>query len=590
MATNNPKLRNRKEQMDELIKCVDNPSYFIKTYLYIQHPVRGRLPFKLYEFQEDCITDFLEYKYNVIVKSRQLGISTLTAAYCLWLALFHRDQNIIIMATKLEVGKLLIRKIRTTYKMLPEWMTELLQITELEGDSVKYMSLANGSKITAIPTSVNSMRGEAASLVCIDESAYIEGFSDLWEGIFPCLSTGGRAIVFSTPNGKGSKFHEIYTEAIENNDWVDGKAGFHGTTTGTNNFHPIKLPWTVHPERDDNWFEEQSKSMDQKAIAQELMCDFSGSGQTYFNQVQIDDVKLNAVSPFIMMGPTPGSTDLWVWKTPTPGHKYILSSDVARGDSEDYSTFHVIDTNENEIAAEYMGKIQTDAFGLYLIETATRYNNAIIIQEKNTFGTAVSNVLKAAKYPNVWYEPEIQEKLMYLSQAEKDKLICGFTTTSKNREPMLQNMEEVIRNKRLRIYSTRFVEEMENFIWTGRRGQALKKKHDDLIMGLGIGLQIFTPTGNGFKARTTDNSIPWHQAFLNGLSKTNKLMSTTQGSYGSPIQNYNNTGMSVGQNTPFGPIKQNIETFNGKKLPPGVKRENIEIDQIIRSEFDWLFK
>lgn len=159
----------RKEQIDEIMKCAENPTYFIKTYMFIQHPTKGRLPFTLFPFQEDCIEDFLKYKFNIILKSRQLGLSTVSAAYALWLALFHRDQNIVIMATKLATGQNMIKKIRTAFQMLPSWMLDVLELTNPETESVKYITFSNGSCITAIPTSADAGRSEAISTLFIDE-------------------------------------------------------------------------------------------------------------------------------------------------------------------------------------------------------------------------------------------------------------------------------------------------------------------------------------------------------------------------------------------------------------------------------------
>lgn len=159
----------KKEQIDEILKCGEDPIYFIKKYLYISHPTKGRLHFELYPFQEECVQSFLDYRYNIVLKSRQLGLSTTTAAYCLWMAMFKRDVNILIMATKLEVGKFMISKIRTAFKMLPAWMLTALSLTVPEAESVKYLKFSNGSKITAIPTSGDAGRGEAVSLLVVDE-------------------------------------------------------------------------------------------------------------------------------------------------------------------------------------------------------------------------------------------------------------------------------------------------------------------------------------------------------------------------------------------------------------------------------------
>ena len=291
------------------MKCGQDPIYFIKNYVYIGHPTKGTVKFDLYPFQEDCIKDFLEYKYNIILKSRQLGLSTSTAAYCLWLSIFHRSKNIIVMATKLEVGKFMITKIREALSMVPKWMLELLELSEPEAESVKYIKFSNGSKITAIPTSKDAGRGEAVSLLVVDEAAHVENLKTLWLGIRPTLSTGGRAIVFSTPQGKGNYFHELWIGA-DTNEWEENKSGFHGKKAGPNGFHPIKLPWTVHPERDEAWFESESASMDQRGISQEMLCSFESSGYTYFRQEDIDAIKFGAQSPIAFASATGPGNDL----------------------------------------------------------------------------------------------------------------------------------------------------------------------------------------------------------------------------------------------------------------------------------------
>ena len=69
---------------EEYLKCVQDPVYFMKKYCQIQHPTRGRIPFNLYKFQERSLEQFQNNDYNIILKSRQLGISTISAGYSLF--------------------------------------------------------------------------------------------------------------------------------------------------------------------------------------------------------------------------------------------------------------------------------------------------------------------------------------------------------------------------------------------------------------------------------------------------------------------------------------------------------------------------
>ena len=90
---------------EEYKKCLLDPVHFMKKYCQIQHPQKGKIPFHLYPFQEDALRDLRDFDYNVILKSRQLGISTLSAGYALWLMTFFGDKNILVIATKQEVAK-----------------------------------------------------------------------------------------------------------------------------------------------------------------------------------------------------------------------------------------------------------------------------------------------------------------------------------------------------------------------------------------------------------------------------------------------------------------------------------------------------
>lgn len=543
----------KKDQVEEVLRCGKDPIYFIKNYLYIQHPTKGRLPFRLYPFQEECIESFLDYKYNIVLKSRQLGLSTTTAAYCLWMALFRQDANILLMATKLEVGKGMIEKIRTAFKMLPAWMLNLLELKVPDAESVKYIKFTNGSKITAIPTAKDAARGEAVTLLVIDEAAHIENLEELWMGLWSTVSTGGRAIVFSTPKGR-NYFQQLWVGA-EVPELEPNKVGQICKGVGRNGFHGIKLPWFVHPERDDEWFDAQSRALDARGVAQELLCSFEGSSLTFFSQTSIDYVRNLSFPPVAFTGPEGKGLDLQIWKNAEEGHQYVLSADVARGDAEDYSAFHVFDITKSEVVAEYLGKIPPDRFGEWLIEVGKKYNMALIVAEKNTVGIATAIKLRDSGYPNLYYDQELANKMLTMTPDEKKDCLPGFTITPKNREKILENLEQVIRNNHLRLYSTRFVSEMESFIWNGKRGQALKKRHDDLIMAMAIGLQVFTPNAeqqNYFDVLAANQGLA--KAMLAGMSR----------------------GGGSGK-------------AGGKKIPSFVNKETAQLEMQFRKEFGWLY-
>ena len=225
----------KKEITKEIIKSGKDPVYFINNYARISHPMHGLIPFKLYGYQAELIDDFKDYRFNVILKARQLGISTVTAAYIAWMMLFHRDKNILVMATKFGTAGNLVKKVKAIVKNLPAWV----RIAEVSVDNRTSFELTNGSQIKASSTSGDAGRSEALSLLVIDEAAHVDGLDELWTGLYPTLSTGGRCIALSTPNGVGNWFHQTYVDSDHQ----------------TNDFHPTKLLWDVHPDRDQDWFE-----------------------------------------------------------------------------------------------------------------------------------------------------------------------------------------------------------------------------------------------------------------------------------------------------------------------------------------------
>ena len=181
------------------------------------------------------------------------------------------------MATKFQTAANLVKKVKSIMKNLPEWM----QIASIEIDNRTSFELNNGSQIKASTTSGDAGRSEALSLLVIDEAAHVEGLDELWTGLYPTLSTGGRCIALSTPNGVGNWFHQTYIDA----------------DLGNNDFYPTNLPWDVHPDRDEDWFEEETKNMSKRQIAQEYECSFNMSGETVIHPEDMARIKQNLVDP-----------------------------------------------------------------------------------------------------------------------------------------------------------------------------------------------------------------------------------------------------------------------------------------------------
>lgn len=478
---------NKQTLRNEIITCGRDPNYFIRKYVRIQHPTRGLIPFALFDYQETLIKDYIKHRFNVILKARQLGISETTAAFAAWLMLFHRDKNVIVMATKSETAKNVIRKVATAIKKLPSW----LMMADVVTDNKLSIELSNGSRIKAIATSGDAGRSEAVSLLIIDEAAFVENMEELWTGLLPTVSAGGRVIILSTPNGVGNKFHQIYTEA----------------ESGENDFWPTRLMWWVHPERisdleeDPNrpgfmtstWYRNEVKTsnMSARAIAQELECNFNASGATVISSEFLDMILKGVMEPQYREHWDRG---LCVWWEFQDTKKYFISADVARGDGKDYSAAVVWDVDSMEQQAEYYGKIPPEEFANLLCDLGNRYGKAPLVVENNTIGLAALEHIKLAGYESVYYSRKGDAKAGEIVNsywgATNPDLIQGFTTSPKTRPLIISKLEEYIRNRTLIIRSKRLHEELKTFVWQAGRAEAMKNYNDDLIMAAAIGIWI----------------------------------------------------------------------------------------------------
>lgn len=469
---------------EEYRKCAASPVYFMKHYVKIQHPIRGTIFFDLYPFQEQTLQDFADYKFNIILKSRQMGISTLVAAYSLWTMIFNKDKNILLISLKQEDAKEVITKVRFANENLPTW----LKVKCIEDNRLS-LKLINGSSIKAASTTKKSGVGQALSLLIIDEAGLIEEAEELWTSAQPTLSTGGNAIILSTPRGVGNWFHKMWIGAEE--------GGTPEKKIGKNGFHPIKLPWYLHPERDQTWREvEGAKQGNPKKAAQEFDCDFIATGD---NVIELGIVtwykKTKQREPVDIRGIDKG---LWQWQFPDYNHAYIVCADVARGDGSDFSACHVLDislTTPTQVA-EYKGNLGTKDYGNFLVALSTEYNNALLIVERENVGWATLQAIIDREYGNLFYSSadlkyvDVQRQLSNNHNTEDKKLVPGFSTNIKTRPLVIAHLEQFIREKAIDIFSTRTLSEMETFIWKNGKPQAMDGYNDDLIMSLGIGLWV----------------------------------------------------------------------------------------------------
>lgn len=456
----------------EFVKCAKDPEYFLKKYVWIQTTDKGRELFSLFLYQQKVLHLITKHKRLDILKSRQLGLTTLIAGYCIWAMTFKPDYKILAIAPTQEKAIHILAKVRFAYDNLPEWLKE----KEVKNNE-KTLSLGNGSEMRALTGAGDSARGFTGHFLIIDEAAFIDNAEELWGSSQQTLATGGKAIILSTPNGHGNWFHKLW-QAAEMSE---------------NDFLPIKLPWNLHPGRDQAWRKKQDVELGEKMAAQECDCDFMTSGEGYFDEKDKKFIEDNIEEPLEKRGQR---QTYWIWKYPQTGRSYVILADVARGDGADANGFHVMDLDTWEQVAEVKdAEIGTTEYAKLLVQVGIDYNNAFLIIDRVGLGWAVVQGVIDMGYSNMYYSPksEITDLNTYLDKyydLGKEDMVPGFGTSTKNRAAVVNAGGLYVRTRTVKMRSRRFWEEMKTFIWKNGKPQAMRGYNDDLIMPFAFGCYL----------------------------------------------------------------------------------------------------
>ena len=441
----------------ELLAKIPNDVFLFSTLIYVIHPIRGKVHFDLYPYQKSVLYQFIKDRFNVILKFRQAGITELISMYCLWLAMYHPNKKINIISIKDNTAKKVLKKIKYMYKNLP-WYLQVPIINGRAGEygSASMMEFDNGSFIESIPTSPEAGRSESLSLLVIDEAAMVRWASQIWAAAVPTLSTGGSAIVNSTPRGLGNFYHST---------WVDALAG-------GNPFTPIRLRWNMHPERDEKWYKEMASALGPRRTAQEVDGDFLGSGNTVFDLSDIRDIEncLSDYPPIIKRY----NGQYRQFNLPEKNQEYFIGADVATGRATDYSSFTVMNKGGEEQAC-YKGKMPVDSYAKLLGDTGQLFNFAVIAPESNDVGLAVTSKLQMEGYPKLYYYQKMTKK-KGKSRPEMDKS-PGWLTTNKNRSVIIDGLESDVREENIIIKDPFFVQEAYTFIYDSLNRPVAMGKH-----------------------------------------------------------------------------------------------------------------
>ena len=445
-----------REQLETLAR-VTKDVFFFSLFVFVIHPVRGKVHFNLYPYQKSVLYNFIKERFNIILKFRQAGITELISLYCLWLTMYHPNKKVNIISIKDTTAKKVLKKIKFMYKNLPWYLqTPIINGRSGEYGSASMIEFSNGSFIESIPTSSEAGRSESLSLLVIDEAAIVRWASQIWAAALPTISTGGSAIINSTPFGLSNWYHST---------WVDAIAGGNG-------FNAIRLYWKMHPERDDKWYDQMSRALGPKRTAQEIDGDFLGSGNSVFDLVDIKAIE-DCLPDYPPLKKRFNGQYLQ-FTEPDLNTEYFIGADVATGRASDYSSFTCMDKSGEEQVV-YKGRMPVDKYARLLGDTGTLYNNAVIAPESNDIGLAVTSFLQTEGYPKLYYYQKMVRK-KGKSRPEVDKS-PGWLTTNKNRSVIIDGLENDVRNEVVTIKDPFFVHEAYTFVYDSLGRPVAMGKH-----------------------------------------------------------------------------------------------------------------
>jgi hypothetical protein len=450
------------EQVAEIVKCSEDPIYFIKNYVKIVNVDKGLIPFDMWPFQEDMVNTFHNNRFCIAKMPRQVGKTTTTVGYMLWSVLFNIDYKVAILANKGSLAREILGRIQYAYEYLPLWLQQGIK-TWNKGN----IELENGSMIWAYATSASGVRGGTYNLVFLDEFAFVQHnmAQDFFTSTYPVISSGKttKVIIVSTPNGL-NMFYKMWVDAIE----------------GRSTYKPLEVHWSMVPGRDEEWKNETIRNTSEEQFRQEFETEFIGSSATL-----ISGVKLRSLA---FHNPLSSIEGLDIYEEPIKDHLYIATIDCAEGVDLDYSTINVIDASQvpyKQVAKYRNNKLPLLFFPTVIFSVAKKYNEAYALVETNNIGQQVVDILHYdLEYENIYKLEHHHIKGQSISGGFKRSTSFGIKTTKTVKKVGCANLKTLVENDKLIINDFDTIAEMNTFTRNRDSYAAEEGNNDDLVMGL----------------------------------------------------------------------------------------------------------
>ncbi|UNH61302.1 terminase large subunit [Synechococcus phage S-SZBM1] len=453
------------EQVEEFVKCSKDPVYFIKKYIKIVSLDKGLIPFEMYDFQVEMTEKFHNNRFNIAKLPRQSGKSTIVTSYLLWYVIFNDNVNVAILANKAATAREMLQRLQLSYENLPKWLQQ--GINQWNRGSLE---LENGSKIMAASTSASAVRGMSFNVIFLDEFAFIPNHiaDQFFSSVYPTISSGKstKVIIISTPHGM-NMFYKLW----------------HDAERGKNEYITTEVHWSEVPGRDDKWKEQTIANTSEEQFRVEFECEFLGSVDTL--------ISASKLRTMVYDEPIKKNKGLDIYEDPIPEHQYVITVDVARGVTKDYSAFTIIDTTT--IPYKLIGKYRNNQikpllFPNIIHQVACAYNHAYILCEVNDIGGQVADILQ--------FDLEYDNLLMCAMRGRAGQVIGqGFSGTKTQlgvkmsttvKKTGCSNLKALIEDDKLLLSDYDIISELTTFIQRGQAWEAEDGCNDDLAMCLVI--------------------------------------------------------------------------------------------------------
>ena len=458
------------EQIEEYMKCANDPLYFISNYVKIVSLDKGLVPFEPYDFQEEMIESVHKNRFVIMKCPRQSGKSTTMVSYLLHYILFNQNMSVAILANKLSTARELLGRLKLAYEYLPMWLQQ--GVVEWNKGSIV---LENGSKALAAATSSSAVRGGSYNCIMLDEFAYVPQnvAEEFFSSVYPTITSGKdtKVIIVSTPKGL-NMFYRLWVNATK-------KPG----EEGKNEYYALDVHWRDVPGRDDEWKKQTIANTSVEQFRTEFETEFLGSMHTL-----VAPEKLKC-----LVYRTPeylNNEGLRIYQRPIPDHKYIMVVDTARGQGQDYHAFSVVDVSciPYRVVATFRNNMLAPMLypnAIYPI--ARQYNNAYTLVEINDIGGQVADILHdELEYDNIIYVSMQGRKGQVVNGGfgAKGSSINGVKTSTAVKRIGCSILKNLIEDTKLIVEDFNTVDELTTFVAKGDSFEAEDNHHDDLAMTL----------------------------------------------------------------------------------------------------------